>query len=47
MVVEAIEALHGGQRMVGIVTHIPELAERMPARLEVRRGSDSATASVV
>jgi len=47
VVVQAIEALHGGQRMVGIVTHIPELAERMPARLEVRRGPDSATAKVV
>ena len=47
VVVQAIEALHGGQRMVGIVTHIPELAERMPARLEVRRGPDSATARVV
>jgi exonuclease SbcC len=46
VVVQAIEALHGGQRMVGIVTHIPELAERMPARLEVRRGSDSATARI-
>lgn len=46
VVVQAIEALHGGQRMVGIVTHIPELAERMPARLEVKRGSDSATARV-
>ncbi|PYQ23115.1 MAG: hypothetical protein DMF79_04570 [Acidobacteria bacterium] len=46
VVVQAIEALHGGRRMVGIVTHIPELAERMPARLEVRRGPDSATASV-
>jgi exonuclease SbcC len=47
VVVQAIEALHGGQRMVGIVTHIPELAERMPARLEVRRGPHSATATVV
>lgn len=47
VVVQAIEALQGGQRMVGIVTHIPELAERMPARLEVKRGPGSATASVV
>ena len=43
VVVQAIEALQGGQRMVGIVTHMPELAERMPARLEVRRGAQSAT----
>ncbi len=47
VVVQAIEALQGGQRMVGIVTHIPELAERMPARLEVRRGAQSATVAIV
>jgi DNA repair exonuclease SbcCD ATPase subunit len=33
--------------MVGIVTHIPELAERLPARLEVKRGATSATAAVL
>jgi len=47
VVVQAIESLQGGQRMVGIVTHIPELADRMPARLEVRREGRSATARVV
>jgi DNA repair protein SbcC/Rad50 len=47
VVVDAIEALHGGERMVGIVTHIPELAERLPARLEVKRGATSATAAVL
>ncbi len=47
VVVDAIEALQGGERMVGIVTHIPELAERLPARLEVRRGTSSATAAVL
>ncbi len=47
VVVDAIEALHGGERMVGIVTHIPELAERLPARLEVKRGASSATAAVI
>lgn len=47
VVVDAIEALHGGERMVGIVTHIPELAERLPARLEVKRGASSATAAVL
>ena len=35
-VVGALDALHGGDRMVGIVTHVRELAERLPARLEVR-----------
>jgi DNA repair protein SbcC/Rad50 len=47
VVVDAIEALQGGERMVGIVTHIPELAERLPARLEVKRGASSATAAVL
>jgi exonuclease SbcC len=46
-VVSALDALHGGQRMVGIVTHVRDLAERLPARLEVRRQDGSATAEVV
>ena len=29
-VVQALEALHGGERMVGVITHLPELAEQMP-----------------
>jgi exonuclease SbcC len=45
--VQAIDALHGGQRMVGIVTHIQELAERLPARLEVRRGEGTSHVNVV
>ena len=32
VVVSALDALHGGERMVGIVTHVRELAERLPAR---------------
>jgi exonuclease SbcC len=36
-VVGALDALHGGERMVGIVTHVRELAERLPIRLEVSR----------
>ena len=37
-VIQALDALHGGERMVGVVTHIPELAAQLPARVEVRRG---------
>jgi DNA repair exonuclease SbcCD ATPase subunit len=33
--------------MVGIVTHVRELAERLPARLEVRRQGGTAVAVVV
>ncbi len=46
-VVSALDALHGGQRLVGVVTHVRELAERMPARLEVRRSGRTAHAVVV
>ncbi len=46
-VVAALDALHGGQRLVGIVTHVRELAERMPARLEVRREGTTAVATIV
>jgi DNA repair exonuclease SbcCD ATPase subunit len=34
-VVGALDTLHGGDRMVGIVTHVRELADRLPARLDV------------
>jgi exonuclease SbcC len=47
VVVSALDALHGGQRVVGIVTHVRDLAERLPARLEVRRQGGTATAVVV
>jgi exonuclease SbcC len=47
VVVQAIEALQDGERMVGVVTHIRELAERLPARIEVARSERSATVSVM
>jgi len=36
----AIESLHGGGRMVGIITHIRDLADRLPCRIEVDWHSD-------
>ena len=45
--VTALDALHGGQRLVGVVTHVRDLAERLPARLEVRRQGSTAIATVV
>jgi exonuclease SbcC len=47
VVITALDALHGGQRMVGIVTHLRDLAERLPARLEVRKQDATATVVVV
>jgi DNA repair protein SbcC/Rad50 len=46
VVVSALDALHGGERMVGIVTHVRDLAERLPARLEVGRSGVSATIAI-
>jgi exonuclease SbcC len=37
----AIEALYGRERTVGIITHIPELAERLPARIVVSKTGNS------
>jgi exonuclease SbcC len=46
VVVSALDALHGGERMVGIVTHVRELAERLPARVEVGRAGRTATLAI-
>ena len=37
VVVEAIEQLGGDGRMVGVITHIRELADRLPARIEIEK----------
>lgn len=41
-VAAAIEEL-SGSRMVGVITHVRELAERIPYRFDVRRGPDGST----
>jgi exonuclease SbcC len=43
---EALEALHDGERMVGLVTHIGELAQELPARVEIGRSPRGATLTV-
>jgi exonuclease SbcC len=43
VVATAIEELSAGGRMVGLVTHVSELAARMPVRFEVRRGPGGST----
>ena len=44
--VQALEALQGGDRMVGVVTHLSELADRLPARLTVINQSGRAHVAV-
>jgi exonuclease SbcC len=43
VVADAIESLGSSDRMVGIVTHVRELAERVPVRFEVRPGVRTST----
>ena len=47
VVATAMEELSASGRLIGIVTHIRELADRMPVRFEVRRDATSAHVSVV
>jgi DNA repair protein SbcC/Rad50 len=43
VVASAIEELGSRGRMVGLVTHVRDLAERIPVRFEVRRGPTGST----
>ena len=43
VVASAIEDLGAAGRMVGLVSHVAELAERVPVRFEVSRGLRSST----
>jgi exonuclease SbcC len=46
-VAATLEALGGDDRLVGVVTHVPALAERVPVRLEVAKGPRTATVNKV
>ena len=39
MVAATLEALAQGQRMVGVITHVAALAERVPVRFVVSRNA--------
>jgi exonuclease SbcC len=41
VVVDALERLREGDRMVGVITHVPTLAERIPAGLLVEKNGSS------
>jgi exonuclease SbcC len=45
-VAAALEALPLGGRMVGIITHVAELAERLPARVVVEKRSEGSRVRV-
>ena len=43
LAVQGLEALAGGQRMIGVISHVGELAERLPDQIEVvKQGNSSA-----
>jgi exonuclease SbcC len=46
-VVEAIEQLGGDGRVVGVITHVQELAIRLPVRVEVEKSPRGSTLRVV
>jgi DNA repair protein SbcC/Rad50 len=41
VVVDALERLREGDRMVGVITHVPTLAERIPSGLSVEKNGNS------
>ncbi len=47
VVAAAIEELASTGRMIGIVSHVNDLAERMPARFEVTKGPSTSTVELV
>jgi exonuclease SbcC len=47
VVLQGVENLSTTDRLVGIVSHIPELAERMPSRIQVRKAVGGSTIEVL
>jgi DNA repair protein SbcC/Rad50 len=44
--VRALEDLRESGRLVGVISHVPELRRRIPAQIEVRRSAEGAVAVV-
>jgi exonuclease SbcC len=44
--IRALEELRERGRLVGVISHVPELRRRIPARIEVHRGMDGSVATV-
>ena len=43
LAVQGLETLAGGNRMIGVISHVEELAERLPDRIEVVKAGQSST----
>ena len=46
-VINALQSLQAGGRLVGLISHVPEVKARIPARLEVQKGRDGSTTRFV
>jgi DNA repair protein SbcC/Rad50 len=46
IVLDAIELLQADGRMIGVVSHVSELAERLPARIEVSKSPGGSTVTI-
>jgi exonuclease SbcC len=46
-VIDALERLQEGDRMVGVITHVKELADRIPSGLEIQPGTGSSGSRVL
>jgi DNA repair protein SbcC/Rad50 len=44
--IKALQTLRENGRLVGVISHVPELRRRIPARIEVRRCETGAVAEV-
>ncbi len=45
-VVQSVETLAQDERLIGVISHIPELAERLPSRIQVRKSISGSTLAV-
>jgi exonuclease SbcC len=43
LAVQGLETLAGGQRVIGVISHMEELAERLPDRIEVVKQGNTST----
>lgn len=46
VVLDAIELLRADGRMIGVISHVAELAERLPAKIEVQKSPGGSTVTV-